>query len=157
GAGTFVTASDSTDGTRLATVSVRVRRKLAACALPRPSATASAKFANSTVSQSQSAICPENRAAPCCIRSRPKRIVAIRAATAVTKITGLRASQRGSSFLNASPIAGPTIASAKMEGTGLRGISGLSVELAAQHREMLRDWPKRKRGEKGQPAHDQND
>ena len=34
----------------------RIARSVAACALPRPSATASAKFANSTVSQSQAAI-----------------------------------------------------------------------------------------------------
>ena len=34
-------------------VSVRVRRRVSACALPRPSAIASAKLANSTVNQSQ--------------------------------------------------------------------------------------------------------
>ncbi len=39
--------------TRFAMVSVRARRSEAACALPRPSATASAKLANSTVIQSQ--------------------------------------------------------------------------------------------------------
>ena len=37
-------------------VSSRVWRRLAACALPRPSATASAKFANSTVNHSQTMI-----------------------------------------------------------------------------------------------------
>src|SRR6266480_2312105 len=44
---------------RLALVSVRVRRSASAWALPRPSATASAKLANSTVNQSQTVICPE--------------------------------------------------------------------------------------------------
>ena len=38
---------------RLARVSVRVWRNVSACALPRPSATASAKLANSTVNHSQ--------------------------------------------------------------------------------------------------------
>ena len=42
--------------TSLAWVSVRVLRRLSACALPRPSAIASAKLANSTVNHSQSAI-----------------------------------------------------------------------------------------------------
>ena len=37
-------------------VSVRARRSVAACALPRPSATASAKLANTTVSHSQKMI-----------------------------------------------------------------------------------------------------
>jgi hypothetical protein len=39
-----------------ATVSRLVRRSVSACALPRPSATASARLANSTVSQSQTVI-----------------------------------------------------------------------------------------------------
>jgi hypothetical protein len=49
---------------RLATVSARVRRRLAAWALPRPSATASAKLANSTVIHSQAQIWPLNAALP---------------------------------------------------------------------------------------------
>jgi len=43
-------------GSSLARASVRVRRRLSAWARPRPSATASAKVANSTVSQSHSAM-----------------------------------------------------------------------------------------------------
>ena len=42
--------------TRCATVDVRVWRSVSACALPRPSATASARFAKTTVSQSQIAM-----------------------------------------------------------------------------------------------------
>ena len=42
-------------GSRRAVVSVRVARRVSAWALPRPSATASAKLAKSTVTQSQSA------------------------------------------------------------------------------------------------------
>ena len=41
---------------RRATVSRLVRRSVSACALPRPSATASARLANTTVSQSQTTI-----------------------------------------------------------------------------------------------------
>src|SRR6201998_4620699 len=48
-------------GMRLAFVSVRMRRSVSACALPRPSAIASAKLANSTVNQSHTVICPEKR------------------------------------------------------------------------------------------------
>ena len=43
--------------TRLAMVSDRALRSVSACALPRPSAMASAKFANSTVNHSHSVIC----------------------------------------------------------------------------------------------------
>ena len=43
----------SATASRLAIVSVRALRSVAACALPRPSATASAKLANSTVIHSQ--------------------------------------------------------------------------------------------------------
>ena len=46
---------------RSAVVVVRVARSASACALPRPSAIASAKFAKSTVSQSQNAITPTKR------------------------------------------------------------------------------------------------
>ena len=49
---------------RLATVSVRVLRSVSACALPRPSAIASAKLANSTVNHSQNATCPVNSGLP---------------------------------------------------------------------------------------------
>ena len=42
---------------RFAVVSVRALRSVSACALPRPSAIASAKLANSTVSHSQNVIC----------------------------------------------------------------------------------------------------
>ena len=45
---------------RRAIVSFRARRRLAACAFPRPSATASAKLANRTVNQSQIASCVTN-------------------------------------------------------------------------------------------------
>ena len=45
----------------VATVSLRIARSVAACALPRPSAIASAKLPNSTVSQSQTATVKANQ------------------------------------------------------------------------------------------------
>ena len=51
---------------RCAIVVVRVARSALACALPRPSAIASAKFANSTVSQSQTAITATNQSWSVC-------------------------------------------------------------------------------------------
>ena len=45
---------------RLAMVSRLVARSVAACALPRPSATASARLANTTVSHSHTAIVQAN-------------------------------------------------------------------------------------------------
>ena len=52
--GTILYLVRSAPVSSFACVSVRVRRSESACALPRPSATASAKFANSTVNQSHS-------------------------------------------------------------------------------------------------------
>ena len=67
------------------------RRRLSACALPRPSATASAKVAKSTVNQSHMAIWPEKDASPLPVaRSRRKNSVTSAATTSVTKMTGLR-------------------------------------------------------------------
>ena len=93
-------------------VSVRVRRKVSAWALPRPSATASAKLANSTVNHSQIVICPENSAlvpttlpAPTS-RSRKKNIVVSTETISTQNMTGFLAKVRGSSFLNAAQIAG---------------------------------------------------
>ena len=93
---------------RLAVASVRARRKASACARPRPSAMASAKLANSTVNHSQAAIWPLNPA--CCpvMRSRTNSTVTSAETTAVTKITGLRTSTRGSSLRNASAMARST-------------------------------------------------
>ena len=89
---------------------MRVRRNASACALPRPSATASAKLANSTVNQSQAAIWPENAAVPFCVtRSRMNSTVTTAETTSVTKMTGFLASARGSSLRKASIAAAPMI------------------------------------------------
>ena len=99
---------------RFAIVSERMRRKVSACALPRPSATASAKLAKRTVNQSQAAIWPVKKATSLPVtRSRTKRMVTTSDTTSVTKITGLRASLRGSSLRTASPAARPMMAPSK--------------------------------------------
>ena len=59
------TCSSPRSVSRRATVSLRILRRAAACALPRPSATASAKLANSTVNQSQRVTDPVNQSGAC--------------------------------------------------------------------------------------------
>ena len=85
---------------RSAIVSARVRRRLAACALPRPSAIASAKFANSTVNQSQKATWPVNSTLPVPPPSSSctQITVVIRLPSSTMNITGLRTWIRGSSL-----------------------------------------------------------
>src|SRR5262245_24576814 len=150
----------------LAWVSVRWRRSDAACALPRPSATASAKFANSTVNHSHSTIW--NSKAIC---SRPVKMSRIRmivvrmVTTSSTNITGFFISVRGSSLTKAEPIAGTTILRSNSADTGMRlrmlevsmGTSSGSVrreQRARSHREVLDDGTERERGEEGQAADD---
>ena len=76
---------------------VRVARNAAACALPRPSATASARLAKSTVSQSHTAMSPANNDG-----SRTNSRVVRTEPISTTNITGLRHISRGSSLRNAS-------------------------------------------------------
>ena len=86
------------------------RRRVSAWALPRPSAIASAKFANTTVNHSHSAIWSVNpRAARPASRSRRKTSVVSTLPTSTTNITGFRTMCRGSSFRNESRIARRTI------------------------------------------------
>ncbi len=96
---------------RLAMVSARVLRSVAAWALPRPSAIASAKLANSTVNQRNSATSPLNTfsAAVESPRSRTNRIVVSTLPTRTTNMTGLRAWIRGSSLRTLSISAPSTI------------------------------------------------
>ena len=102
---------------RNAVVVVRVARSAFACALPRPSAIASAKFAKRTVSQSQRAIVPVNQSgslSPDEKRSRKKIAVVTTLPISTMKMTGLRKSVRGSSFRNESSIAAKTMSRVKM-------------------------------------------
>ena len=91
---------------RLATVSVRAFRSVSACALPRPSAIASAKLAKTTVNQSQNATWPVKSGRPVpSASSWMKMIVVRRLPTSTMNITGFLNWIRGSSFHNASTIA----------------------------------------------------
>ena len=78
-------------------VAVLVLRSDSACALPRPSATASARLAKITVSQSQTTISQANQDG-----SVMARIVLHAAPISTMNMTGLRHSVRGSSLRSAS-------------------------------------------------------
>jgi hypothetical protein len=96
-----------------AIVSDRVLRKVSACALPRPSATASAKLAKRTVNHNQMATRPVNtllRVLP--DRFWKNRMLVQTLPTSTMNMTGLRSWTRGSSFLKLSPTAGLTISGA---------------------------------------------
>src|SRR5579872_1909906 len=97
--------------TRLATASVLVLRSASACALPRASAIASAKFANRTVNHSHSAIWMEKPtpAAPLKI-SRARKTVVRAAPTSTTNITGFVANVSGFSLISESLAARLTMA-----------------------------------------------
>ncbi len=94
---TFTAPGVQVPVTLRATVSVLVRRKVSAWALPRPSATASARLANTTVSHSHTVITQANTLgfsiAETVVSTEP---------TSTTNMTGLFTMTRGSSFLTAS-------------------------------------------------------
>ncbi len=79
-----------------AVVSCRLRRSEAACALPRPSATASARLANTTVAQSQTTM-SQAKTDGWAIASAVVRV----APASTTNITGLRTIRRGLSLAQA--------------------------------------------------------
>lgn len=83
---------------RRATVSVLALRRVSAWALPRPSATASARLAKSTVSQSQALIVQPNQSPG----SVTEKAVVSTEPTSTTNMTGDFAITRGSSLRNAS-------------------------------------------------------
>src|SRR5882757_10838626 len=153
----------------LAWLSVRVFRSDSACALPRPSATASAKLANRTVNHSHRMIWKvKPRLAPPVTRSRRKITVVSAATTSTTNITGLLIISRGSSFATAEPIAGITIFGSSIAETGMRFCSFMvSMDVTPKcdrseqgigvHREVLDDRAERERREEGETTDDQDD
>src|ERR1700712_4176592 len=153
----------------LAWLSVRVLRSDSACALPRPSATASEKFANRTVTHSHRMIWKvKPRFAPPVARSRRKMIVVSAATTSTTNITGLLIITLGSSFTNAARIAGHTIFGSSSADTGAFFCSfRASMDVTPKedrseqgvriHREVLDDRSECERGEEGEAADDQDD
>src|SRR5215831_4116457 len=150
----------------LAWVSVRVLRSESACALPRPSAIASEKFANKTVNHSHSTIWNSKPiCSPPVTRSRSKMIVVSAVTTSSTNMTGFLIRVRGSSFTKADPMAGTTILTSKSADTGMRlRMSEVSMEVTPKrrrsecclgnHREMLDDRTKRERRKEGEAADD---
>ncbi len=101
----------------LAMVSCRILRSVSACALPRPSATASAKLANTTVNQSQSETASVNQrgAAPGtgAKTSRSQIAVVSTLPISTTNMTGFFITSCGASFLKLSSVAEPRMAVSK--------------------------------------------
>src|SRR5262245_21293300 len=151
----------------LAIVSSRVWRNVAACALPRPSAIASAKLANSTVNHSQTMIWKvKPRCSPPPNHSRMKMTVVSAATASTTNITGFFIITRGSSLAKAEPIAGITILGSVNAVTGvcLRNFEvcidatplARSEQLPRHHGEVLDDRPECQRREEREAANDQD-
>ncbi len=103
-------------------VSERIERRLAAWARPRPSASASARLAKTTVSQSQTVTLKVNHPGSWPPPSEPppkawisQPTVVTRAPISTTNMTGLRTWTRGSSLRKDSMIAGRRISGSKRE------------------------------------------
>src|SRR5262249_40528067 len=126
-------------------------RRLAACALPRPSATASAKLANSTVNHSHTEIAAVNAS-----RSTTARIAVSSAPIHVTNITGLRHCAIGVNRFSES-IAARLISAGSnvLILCSWRLMSLLSLLLREQH-QVLDDRPERERGHERQRADQQH-
>src|SRR4029453_1696774 len=151
-------------------VSVFDFRRLSACALPRPSAIASAKFANSTVNQSQSVICNSNPVfvTPGIGAMIPRiscRVVKT-LPTSTTNMTGLPIIFFGFSFLNESTIARLTICAFQIAFFLVvvvivsRLVLGLwpseSKRFPCLHQQVLNDWSEAQCREECQCTDDQN-
>src|SRR5450631_1234962 len=127
---------------------------------------ASAKFAKSTVNQSQIAICnwkpipgaPVNR-------SRTRNTVVSAAPISTTNMTGFLASVMGLSLAKEARLARLTISGSKsgrarLRFFGIRDVvsetGGGDVSILVPKQEMLDDGTERKRGEEGQRADDED-
>src|SRR6266566_1572108 len=118
---------------RFAIVVVRARRSVSACALPRPSAMASAKLAKTTVNHSQIATAStKSRSATNwllvkpvvgCVKSRrTNSMVVMTLPTSTTNMTGFLTCTRGSSFLNDDGMAARMILGSQIEMSPLRRV-----------------------------------
>ena len=105
---------------RRAVVSLRILRRVSACAFPRPSATASAKLAKITVNHSQRLTAAVNHsgvtllAGPRAMSRNMSKVVRT-LPTSTTNITGFLATCRGASLRKLSPTARRTIGPSKRE------------------------------------------
>ena len=109
-------AGSSVPSTMRAVVSVLACRSVAACALPRPSATASDRLAKTTVSQSQATTAQAKT-----LESATASTVERAAPTSTTNMTGLRTMVLGSSLRRASGRAVRSIAGSSSPAAGRRG------------------------------------
>ncbi len=140
-----------------ATVSRLVRRSVSACALPRPSATASARLANTTVSHRTTTIVQLKAGF---VSLKMAVYMHSNAPTSTTNMTGFLIWTRGSSFLNASGVAFQSVLASSVppptrplltsgHGLELRGLaSGPWVWLRHSHLSAVlrRTGPARGRG-----------
>ena len=112
---------------RWATRSALVRRSASACAFPRPSAIASAKFAKSTVNHSPSPMAVSNAIGPSLTMSVTIRIVTTAETTSTTKMTGFFQSVKGLSFRKLSAKARLTIGGSNSGRARIVPCSGRSI------------------------------
>src|SRR5580692_5061014 len=132
---------------RLATVSDRALRSVSACALPRPSAIASAKFANSTVNHNHKVICRLN------LKSVPplnSSTVVITLPISTTNMTGLPIIFCGFSFTSASTMARRTIFHSQ---TALLFVAIESEHLPSAHEQVLQNRAQTQRRKKRERPH----
>ena len=120
----------------VATVSLRMLRSVSAWARPRPSANASAMFANTTVSHSQIAIVNVYQAGSLPPSDWPPPswmnhvTVVISAPISTTNITGLRICTRGSSFLKLSISARMTMSRWNSEIAWRSWVAGICADIS---------------------------
>ncbi len=121
----------------IATVSLRIALSVSACARPRPSAKASAMFANTTVSHSQIEIVNVNHDGSLPPRDSPPPswmshvTVVISAPISTTNITGLRTCTRGSSFLKLSISARVTMSRWSSEIAWRSWVAGIWADISS--------------------------
>src|SRR5271157_47290 len=141
-----------------ASVSARALRKVSACALPRPSAMASAKFANNTVNHSHRVICNSNQKLPLCWKAFSSSTTpVITAPTSTTNITGFLICSRGFSFQKESTMAVRNIFRSVIEAFFACAVVIFSSKcLSRIHQQVFQNRPKTQRREERQRPDNQN-
>ena len=139
-----------------ACTSLRVERSAAAWALPRPSATASARFANSTVSHNHAEIISTNPGRPASgpipsTAATPSAVVK-RLPTKTTNITGLRTCTRGSSLAKEARIPCRIIGRPRAVVPACVAV----ISMAPMELEVFHDRPERERGQEREGADQQH-
>ena len=144
---------------RCACVSARAFRSVSACALPRPSAMASAKLANKTVNHSQSVICsPKPKCPAWCAAFQINWMVVTTAPTSTTNMTGFFAIVRGVSLRKESTMARERIALSANDFLRICVISEMgsiaaSENLPRMHQQMFQNRPEAQGRKESQGSH----